>query len=211
MDIRPSLVSARVEKDVTEHWQKMNDLFGLALEIPAGSRFEFLHQQCNGDEALFAEVLSLLDAHDEQKNLIDENRIDLAKNVASSGRNFAGERFGNYEIVREIGRGGMGAVFLAERIDGQFDQQVALKIVRQTFADPEVEKRFRIERQILASLNHPNIASLLAGGISDIGEPLLAMPYVEGNQLVDFAEDHALGGEVALDVPRAELLLQIQE
>ena len=100
-----------------------------------------------------------------------------------------GEISDNYKIIREIGHGGMGAVFLAERDDGEFDQQVALKIVRQTIVDPaKLERHFRRERQILASLNHPNIAKLLDGGVSEIGEPFLAMEYVEGETLLEFAD-----------------------
>ncbi|MEO7660521.1 MAG: serine/threonine-protein kinase, partial [Pyrinomonadaceae bacterium] len=175
-----------------EDWQKINDLFALALEQPIETRSEFLRQNCEGNESLFAEVRSLLDAADEQENLIEKNSIDLAANVATNGRSLAGKRFGNYKIVREIGRGGMGAVFLAERTDGEFDQQVALKIVRQTFVDAELGKRFRLERQILATLNHPHIARLLDGGVSEMGEPFLAMEYVDGEPLLEYAEDHNL-------------------
>ena len=101
---------------------------------------------------------------------------------------YAGKQFGHYRIIREIGRGGMGAVFLAERTDGEFDQKVALKIVRRSFADPEIARRFRQERQILASLNHPNIAKLLDGGVSSDGEPFLAMEYVEGVWIDEFCK-----------------------
>src|SRR5205823_13982440 len=91
----------------------------------------------------------------------------------SPGDRAEGREFGNYTIIREIGHGGMAAVFLAERNDGEFEQQVALKIVRQSVAESRMIERFRRERQILASLNHPNIAKLLDGGVSEAGEPFL--------------------------------------
>ncbi|MBK6723575.1 MAG: serine/threonine protein kinase [Acidobacteria bacterium] len=86
----------------------------------------------------------------------------------------------------------MGSVFLAERDDGEFSMQVALKIVRQSIADSEVISRFKQERQILASLHHPNIAVLHDGGLSDKGEPFLAMEYIEGQTLIDYCHDKAL-------------------
>jgi serine/threonine-protein kinase len=98
----------------------------------------------------------------------------------------AGQEIGHYRIIREIGRGGMGAVFLVERADGEFQQKVALKVVRRSFADSELTRRFRQERQILASLNHPNIARLLDGGVSASDEPFLVMEYVEGLRIDDY-------------------------
>lgn len=102
-----------------------------------------------------------------------------------------GIQFGNYRIVREIGHGGMGTVFLARRDDGEFDQDVALKIVRRSVADSRIIEHFRRERQILAGLNHPNIAALHDGGISDRGEPFIAMEYVDGLTLTEYASARA--------------------
>ncbi|MCV4784391.1 protein kinase, partial [Escherichia coli] len=87
---------------------------------------------------------------------------------------------GPYRIVREIGRGGMGTVFLAERTDGEFNQRVALKIIRQSVTDKIAVERFRRERELLAGLSHPNIARLLDGGVSESGEPYFAMEFVDG-------------------------------
>lgn len=97
-----------------------------------------------------------------------------------------GQTIGHYRIIREIGRGGMGAVFLAERADGAFEQDVALKVVRYSFPDSELTRRFSRERQIPASLNHPNIARLLDGGVSASHEPFLVMEYVEGLRIDDY-------------------------
>ncbi len=112
--------------------------------------------------------------------------------LSESDTDISGKLFGHYKIIREIGRGGMGAVFFAERADGEFEQQVALKIVRQTIIDSDTKNQFRRERQILASLNHPNIAKLLDGGVSVQGEPFLAMEYIEGATLIDYAENKNL-------------------
>ncbi|HEX9545630.1 MAG TPA: protein kinase [Pyrinomonadaceae bacterium] len=181
-------------------WEKVKEVFTVALEQPVAMRAQFLAELCGGDEALRGEVESLLAAHEEPKNLLDQHTIDLAAQLQQDGQKYLGKRFGPYSILREIGRGGMGAVFLAERADGEFQQQVALKIIRQSFADGELEKHFRRERQILASLNHPNIAKLLDGGVSDSGELFLAMEFIAGEPLIGFAENHQLTIEERLQL-----------
>ena len=110
----------------------------------------------------------------------------------------SGKQFGHYKIIREIGAGGMGAVFLAERDDGEFEQQVAIKIIRQAIAESEIINRFKRERQILATLNHPNIAKLLDGGVSEDGLPFLAMEFVEGETITKFAASENLNLEERL-------------
>ena len=184
-------------------FQKVKDIFAEAAEFLPESRAVFLRERCGADEDLFVEVNSLLAAHDEPENLIEQNAFSLQNDFAANGArifavNYTGKRFGNYKIVREIGRGGMGAVFLAERDDGEFRQTVALKIVRQTILDDETERRFRREREILAALNHPNIARLYDGGVSDAGEAFLAMEYVEGETLLEYAEKQRLSVEERL-------------
>ncbi len=176
----------------TEEWERVKEVFASALELPVARRATFLAEACSSDEALRGEVESLLAAHEEPENVLEQHTYDLASQLRTDGKKYLGRRFGSYSILREIGRGGMGAVFLAERADGEFQQQVALKIIRQTFADGELEKHFRRERQILASLNHPNIAKLIDGGVSDSGELFLAMEFIEGEPLVVFAEHQQL-------------------
>lgn len=171
-----------------QEWEKIKDIFAEVLEQPADFRADWLRETCGADLKLFDEINSLLAAHGETENLIERNAFDIADSTAFTREDLAGKQFGNYRIIREIGRGGMGTVFLAERWDGEFEQQVALKIIRQSFADQELEKRFRRERQILASLNHPNIAQLHDGGVSEAGEPFLVMEYVEGERIDKFCE-----------------------
>ncbi|MBS1795466.1 MAG: serine/threonine protein kinase [Acidobacteria bacterium] len=184
-------------------FQKVKDIFAEAAELSAAHRTAFLRARCGADDELYAEVRSLLAAHDEPEHLIEKNAFSLPHELAANGAapvaaDYAGKRFGNYEIVREIGRGGMGAVFLAERADGEFNQRVALKIVRRTVLDDETERHFRREREILAALNHPNIARLYDGGVSDAGEVFLAMEYVEGETLLEYAENKDLSVEQRL-------------
>ncbi len=173
-------------------WQQVKDFFAEAIEQPANLRLEFLRDKCNGNELLFNEISSLLAASSEPENLIENNAIDLASKVGGEENNYAEQHFGNYRIIREIGSGGMGTVFLAERDDGEFSMRVGLKIVRQSVADREIVERFKRERQILANLNHPNIAALHDGGINEKGEPYLAMEYVDGVTLIEYAAAHGL-------------------
>ncbi len=175
-----------------ENWVKVKDLFAEAIEQPADLRLKFLKSKCNGDDLLFDEVSSLLAASTEPENLIENNALDLAANVTEPEPNYTDRHFGNYRIIREIGSGGMGTVFLAERDDGEFTMEVALKIVRQSVADREIIARFKRERQILAGLQHSNIAVLHDGGLSEKGEPYLAMEYIEGETLIEYADAHQL-------------------
>ena len=170
------------------YWQKIEEAIFLAPEIPIERRDEWLAEFCGGDAKLKTEIKSLL-AFESESDCFLENSISpiAAVILPADEENFSGKHFGNYKIIREIGRGGMGAVFLAERSDGEYDQRVALKIVRQTIVDAESENRFRRERQILAALNHPNIAKLLDGGVSEAGEPFLVMEYVAGKPLTEYA------------------------
>lgn len=166
----------------------VKSLFAEALELPPDERRAFVDANSDGNTALADEVLSLLDAADSELDLIEEHRIDILERLTAPAVDIVGSRFGNYRIIREIGHGGMGTVFLAERADGEFEQTVALKLVRQSIADSAIIERFRRERQILASLNHPNIAALHDGGISKRGEPFIAMEYIEGLPLTGYAE-----------------------
>ncbi len=196
MDLCKSLVSARafqIKPSVNKaDWEKVKDVFSSVIDEPAERLDQLLREKCVGDEALYAEVRSLIDASSTPDNIIEKNAIDLAAKIDLPQIEYTDRHFGKYRIIREIGSGGMGSVFLAERDDGEFSMQVALKIVRQSIADSEVVSRFKQERQILASLHHPNIAVLHDGGINDKGEPYLAMEYIEGETLVDYCQEENL-------------------
>jgi serine/threonine protein kinase/Tfp pilus assembly protein PilF len=181
-----------------QEWQRIKDVLSAALDRPAAERGRFLAEACDGDDNLRREVDSLLAAHEEPENLLEQHSLDLHARLNAAGATYVGRRFGPWRVIREIGRGGMGAVFLAERDDGAFQQQVALKIIRHGVAGGELERHFRRERQILASLNHPHIAKLIDGGVSDAGELFLAMEFIAGEPLVEHVEHRGLAVEERL-------------
>ena len=167
-----------------ERWQQVKAVFEEALERAPGERAAFLDQACRDDDALRREVDSLLASHDDAPGFLDEPlALDVLPPSGDDGAARTGRRIGAYRLVREIGHGGMGAVYLAERADGQFQQQVAVKFIRHGIDSATLRRRFRTERQILARLEHPNIARLIDGGVSDDGLPYLAMEYVEGTRI----------------------------
>ncbi len=180
-----------------KNWQNVKEIFLAALEKTGGEeREDFLSGI--GNNEIRAEVESLLVSHAEIEDFIEEPAFQVAEVFTKPSANRTEKHFGNYKIIKEIGVGGMGAVFLAERDDGEFSQKVAVKIIRQTVADSELVNRFRRERQILANLNHPNIAKLVDGGVSASGEPFLAMEFVEGEAITKFVARENLDLEARL-------------
>ncbi|HVF55617.1 MAG TPA: serine/threonine-protein kinase [Pyrinomonadaceae bacterium] len=178
-----------------EEWQKIEELLDAALELAPDERQKFLDERAADAPELRREVESLLACEEGAKGFLGAPAIAFSADFfdePDGEDERAGQIVGNYRIIREIGRGGMGTVFLAERADGEFQQKVALKIVRRSFADTELARRFRRERQILASLSHDNIARLLDGGVSGDGEPFLVMEYVEGLRIDDYCKTNQL-------------------
>jgi serine/threonine-protein kinase len=174
----------------SRRWDQIHDLFLAALEQPASARDRFLQERCGDDAELRREVASLLAAHETEgvvEQLTDE-LTDVGPRVAAAD----GRLVGPYRLRELVGEGGMGAVYLAERADGQYERQVALKLVRLA-AGPSLEQRLMAERQILARLSHPNIAQLLDGGLSDSGQPYFAMEYVAGRPLDRYCDEERLG------------------
>ncbi len=174
----------------TERWQQIKDVLDGALEREGSERADFLDAACQGDDELRREVESLVASEAEIGDFIETPvfriRLDEVEPLA------VGERIGAYRIVREIGRGGMGAVYLAQRADQEFDQRVAIKVVRRGMDTDEIVRRFRSERQILAHLDHPNIAKLFDGGSTDDGRPYFVMEQVEGRPIDDYCADQTL-------------------
>jgi serine/threonine-protein kinase len=160
------------------------ELYDAALELPPGERGAFLDGECAGRPALRAEVDSLLAAHEQAPSFLGSRPAAALLGAATLGAMSQGERVGPYRLVSELGRGGMGAVYLAERADGAFEQRVALKVIGGGFVSAALRERFLRERQILARLEHPNIARLLDGGIAEDGSPYFAMELVRGTPLV---------------------------
>src|SRR5438874_8474118 len=172
-----------------ERWKQVEVVFGQALELPAGERAAFIQKNCEGDEELRREVESLLESHASAGRFIDQPDIFLKDDDASVA---AGQLIGAYRIVREIGRGGIGAVYLAERADEQYQKRVAIKLIKRGMDTDSVLRHFRNERQILASFDHPNIARLFDGGTTEDGLPYFVMEYVEGLPINEYCSAHGL-------------------
>jgi len=188
-------------------WTQINALFNAVLEQAVTTRDAFLQTACKDDPDLLAEVRSLLAADADAHPLFDSLALDamvLPADLLPDGiLPAAGERVGPYRIVRPLGHGGMGAVFLAARADGQFEQQVALKLIRGGAGSTQIVRRFQSERQILARLHHPHIARLLDGGLTEDGQPYFAMEYIDGVPLDQHCAAHACSIEERIQLIRA--------
>ncbi|MDY7093298.1 MAG: serine/threonine-protein kinase, partial [Acidobacteriota bacterium] len=171
-----------------DRWRLVREIFDAAVALPASERLSFVQEQCAGDPALVEEVESLLCSHEEAGTFIDRPAVEGVEGLEalttdSPGMPPPGTLVGRYRLERLLGSGGMGSVFLAVRADDEYRQQVAVKLLRSDLMTPELAHRFRSERQILADLDHPNIARLLDGGTTDDGRPYLVMEHVEGEPL----------------------------
>jgi tetratricopeptide (TPR) repeat protein len=165
-------------------WQLVKDLLAQALELAPDERAGFLDGACAGDRGLRTEVESLLAfSQDADARLHSLPQGWIADAALAPGRSWIGRRLGAWCIVARIGGGGMGEVYRAERVDGQFAQEVAIKVMRDGFNPEGLAARFKAERQILASLDHPNLAKVLDGGITEDGEPYFVMELVDGEPI----------------------------
>ena len=194
--------------------QTLNDL----LEADPDDRVAWLDARCGGDAALRAEVEGLLGAYEEGPVGPDEEGGDWVTAsgaaVGPAAEDLQGRRVGPYRLVEEIGVGGMGVVYRAERADGAFERAVAVKLLQRRLHTGDAAARFRAERQVLASLDHPHIARLIDGGVTggtaegEIagegpdggGRPYLVMELVEGTPITEYADTHNLGVEARLDL-----------
>jgi tetratricopeptide (TPR) repeat protein len=173
-----------------ERWQRLNDLFHAAADLPPERRQAFLNIEASGDEELRAQLEGMLAQEAEANSRLSEVIGSVA--AAATGANaWTERRFGPYRIVREIGRGGMGIVFEAARDDQEYRKRVALKIAPGWHNPEPAGQRFRRERQILAELEHPNIARFLDGGAEE-GLPYFAMELVEGAPITEYCRKHTL-------------------
>jgi serine/threonine protein kinase/tetratricopeptide (TPR) repeat protein len=191
-------------------WQQIEEIFQSALDIAPAERMTFVAESCAGDADLKAEIEKLLTNYDSAESFIEtpawtENpffdsaarrdiKNSLDEKIGGNGDSavFIGRRIGVFELKEEIGRGGMGAVYLAERADGEFDQKVAIKLIKRGMDTDFIVRRFRHERQILATLDHPNVARLLDGGTTEEGSPYFVMEFIEGEPLHFFCDTNKL-------------------
>ncbi|CAN5328607.1 hypothetical protein BH10ACI3_BH10ACI3_20990 [soil metagenome] len=184
------------------YWQKLNDIFAAALERPSDKRTVYLNDACGENHELRSEIESMLAAADLAKNrdFLGRDAFGIGASLIAAAAPFNGDEIGNYSIVNEIGRGGMGTVYLAERKD--FDQRVAVKVIKRGMDSDMIVRRFRQERQVLATLSHPNIARLLDGGTTADGRPFFVMEYIEGEPLTKYCDAHKLSIDARLEIFR---------
>ncbi len=180
----------------SDRWQRLAEVLDAALARNPSDWPEVLDAACVGAPDLRREAQQLLERVDDARRFLSSPPASIAAAVVAEADETAGSapgrRIGAYSIVREIGRGGMSRVLLARRADGQFEQYVALKLLRPGLDSDVDHARFRAERQIVASLNHPNIARLLDGGLTDGGQPFLVLEFVDGQPIDAYCEAHAL-------------------
>jgi serine/threonine protein kinase len=187
-------------------WRQMQEVLDVALESDPASWPSILDESCSADPELRREVEALLARLGTAEGFLDSPPAALAAALVaeareqSSAETYEDRRIGPYRIVRQIGRGGMARVFLAERADGHFEQRVALKLLRPGLDSEIDQERFRAERQILASLNHAHIARLLDGGVTGDGQPYLVLEHVEGQPIDVFCEQRALSVRQRLEL-----------
>ncbi len=197
----------------SERWRRIDALFAAVLERPEGEREAFLEAECD-DPELRRQVRLLLRAEAESRTHLDRSILtpralmdaleedldsaDPTRPGADGGADRTGERVGPYELERLLGEGGMARVYLARRVEGGFEQKVAVKLIRGGLSSAEVVRRFRAERDILSGLRHPNIARLLDGGATADGQPYLVMEPVDGIPVTRYTARHDLDVEATL-------------
>ena len=167
----------------TQNWQNILQLFRQVIELPAAERKSFLERHCGNDELLRLEVEKLIRADEESDDFLEASPVHSLTRLPT---------IKNYELLREIGHGGMGKVYEALRSAEDVSQKVALKIIKGGMSSADLLRRFRTERRILASLEHPNIARLIDSGITDDGSPFFAMEFVEGKFIDEYCESRDL-------------------
>ncbi|MEO7430775.1 MAG: serine/threonine-protein kinase, partial [Dokdonella sp.] len=192
-----------------QRWRRTRTLFDAMVDRAPADWAEYLARDCADDADVHTDVLAMLRADAATKGLPGfELDADIAQ-VAGQWTNAvemapspepSDGLIGPFRLVREIGRGGMGSVWLAERADGTFEQRVAIKLVRGGWDADDLLARFRAERQILAGLQHPNIAHLVDGGVTSDGKPWLALEYIDGEDVRAACDRQQLGIDARLRV-----------
>ena len=191
-----------------ERWRQVEEIFQTALDLLPEERARYVSQVCATDTDLKRNVEVLLSQHDSAGDLLDhsfygETDRSLFESFVDEKDPMLGRRLGAYRIEREIGRGGMGAVYEAIRADNEFTKRAAIKLVKRGMDTDFILRRFRKERQILAALDHPHIGALLDGGTTDDGLPYFVMEYIEGQPLYSYCDSKQLNISERLKLFRA--------
>ncbi|UWZ86812.1 serine/threonine-protein kinase [Occallatibacter riparius] len=193
-----------------ERWKVIDSLLQSALELAPGDREQFLSQACIEDASLKDEIISLLTSYRKAGEFLETPALEVAARELSLEADalptapLAGQIISHYRILKMIGSGGMGTVWLAERCDGRFERKVAIKFIHLALLDGSAAARFKREGAILGRLAHPSIAELIDAGLTSIGEPFLVLELVEGRAIDDYCDRNRLGVE-----PRILLFLDV--
>jgi len=186
-----------------KYWNEIDNLINQSLVLAPEERVSFIKNQCKDNEGLLQETLSYLSfiekAEEDQfleTDLISSDtftgEISSILNRDDELKHIIGKKIGSYEIKELVGEGGMGAVYRADRVDGEFEQTVAIKFLRSGFYSMYLRERFNREKSILSRLNHPNITGLLDGGITREGSPYFIMEFIEGKPIHEYCENHKI-------------------
>ncbi len=177
-----------------DRWQKLRELLEAAQLEPLNRREPFVRARAGDDRALADEVLALLAQEEALGDYLEPpaSFVEAARELRPRDQARLGERVGAWRLERKIGAGGMGAVYLAVRADGHFEQRAAVKLLRLGVDSPQLVERFRRERQVLAQLEHPGVARLLDGGVTEDGLPYIAMEYIEGAPIDRWCDEQRL-------------------
>ncbi|MGH7701169.1 MAG: tetratricopeptide repeat protein [Gemmatimonadales bacterium] len=187
----------------SDRWQRVAELFETAASLPPEQRAAYLDAASGGDPGLRREVEALLAAEGLASDVLKRAVAEAAREAAAglpAAPSLAGRRIGPYELRRELGHGGMGAVYLAVRADDAYRKTVAIKLIRHGAEDPDTLHRFLAERQILATLDHPHIARLHDGGATEDGLPYVVMEHVEGEPLHTYCDQRRVGVTARLEL-----------
>ena len=200
-------------------WSRFEEVLDHALELPPEDRASFVDRICGPDDLLRRKARALVEAAERAGDFLErpvdacapgllreiaEAAEEEAEGDAARGGSLAGGKLGPYRLLQELGRGGMGAVYLAERDDRQYDRRVAVKVLPAGLLNRDLRTRFLLERRILASLEHPNIARLYDAGVAEDGTPYFVMECVEGHRIDIHCELHGLWNlPAAMKIARA--------
>jgi eukaryotic-like serine/threonine-protein kinase len=181
-----------------ERWKRVDDLLQSALEVPAGQQEEFLRRACGNDAELQQEVSSLLSSHHQADSFLVRPLINVALKAPALEEkqefvdHATGRVVSHYRILRHLGHGGTGSVWLAERNDGRFERRVAIKFLNIAVNSPVSLERFKREGAILGRLGHPHIAELIDAGVTPAGEPYLVLEHVQGKHIDQYCDERRL-------------------
>jgi len=188
--------------EAAERWERIEALFDEAAALSTDERAAFLSSACGLDREMRREVESLLAADGRAAGFLGRPAIPAASSRSPPPDSLVGRRVGHYAVESLLGEGGMSTVYLAVRADDVYQQKVALKVLAYGADRADLSARFRAERQILASLDHPGIARLLDGGTTEDGRPYLVMEYIEGKPLDQYCDQNRLGLDARVDLFR---------